>query len=179
VRLWIVVFVLAGTALWELAPLAGRSLPRPIGNRAAFVLSGGAPVLLLTVMAGMIVAALFGFRPFWRESDTPNLAHAASEEDLALLDRTLTAGGDLGARDTVVINGQNVTLTPLEAAVAGHSLRTVQWLVAKGTKVDPVELKRLRCFAAGIDAADIVAYLTTMTSGQDSGCDGVELPIRR
>lgn len=179
VRLWIIVLALAGTALWELAPLAGRPLARPIGDRVGLALIGGAPVLLMTALAGVTAAAMLGFHPFWRES-TPNLAHAASEEDLALLERTRAAGGDLNARDAVLINRETVTMTPLEAAVAARSLRTVQWLVTNGASVDSFALKRVQCLADEIDAAEILTYLKTIMRTQDSGsCDGVELPIRR
>ena len=182
VRRWIVVLALAGTALWELLPIAGRALARPVDLRSGFVfaLIGGAPVVLLAALAGVVAAAVFGIHPLWRESDRPNLAHAAYEQDLALLERTLEAGGDPNARDAVLIDGQTVAVTPLEAAVAGGSLPTVQWLIMNGASVDSVGMTRLQCLAAETNAADVVTYLKTITGNQDnSSCDGVELPLRR
>jgi hypothetical protein len=180
-RLWIIVLALAGTLLWELLPIAGRGLAQPVGLQSGFVfaLIGGAPALLLAALVGVVVAAVFGIHPLWPDGDNPNLAHAAYEEDLALLERTLGAGSSPNARETVFIDGQTVTVTPLEAAVAAGSLRTVRWLIANGATVEPIEMKRLHCLAVKIDAADIVAYLTTITSLEENdSCDGVELPIR-
>jgi hypothetical protein len=173
---WMVVLALAGTTLWELVPIVFRALARPVTLQSGFVfaLIGGAPALLLAVLGAVVVAAVFGIHPLWPD-EAPNLAHAAYEEDLALLERTVGAGGDPNARHTVFIDGRTVSVTPLEAAVAAGSLRTVQWLITNGASTDPNGLKRVQCLAARIDAADIVTYLKTI---QDSGsCDGVELPI--
>jgi hypothetical protein len=70
---------------------------------------------------------MLGLQPLWRESEIPNLAHAAYEEDLALLERTLDKGADPNARQTVFIDGRTFTVTPIEAAIIGRNLHTVQW----------------------------------------------------
>ena len=181
-RLWTIVLALAGTALWELLPLVARALARPVTlhNGVLFALTGGAPVLLITAAAGLVVAAMLGLQPLWRESEIPNLAHAAYEEDLALLERTLDKGADPNARQTVFIDGRTFTVTPIEAAIIGRNLHTVQWLIRKGARVEAVDLLRLQCLAAEVDASDVVGYLETLKGAHENrSCDGVELPIRR
>jgi hypothetical protein len=181
-RLWTIVLALAGTALWELLPLVARVLARPVtlGNGVLFALTGGAPVLLMIAAAGVVAAAMLGLQPLWRESETPNLAHAAYEEDLALLERTLDTGADPNARQAVFVDGRTFTVTPIEAAVIGRSLQTVQWLIHKGARVEDVGLLRLQCLADEVDASDVLAYLETLKGAHDNrSCDGVELPLRR
>jgi hypothetical protein len=181
-RLWTIVLALAGTALWELLPLGARALARPVTlrNGVVFALTGGAPVLLIAVAAVIVLAAMLGLQPLWRESETPNLAHAAYEEDLALLERTLETGGDPDARQAVFIDGQTMTVTPIEAAVIGRSLQTVQWLIHKGARVEGAGLLRLQCLADEVDASDVVDYLETLEGAhEDRSCNGVELPIAR
>ena len=181
-RLWTIVLALAGTALWEFLPFAGRVLARPVNLRSGVVLAvtGGAPLLLLAAGGGVVAAAMLGLQPLWRERETPNLAHAAYEEDLALLERTLEKGGDPDARQAVFIDGRTVTVTPIEAAVVGRSLQTLRWLIAKGARVDAVGLVPLQCLADEVDAADILDYLETLEGAQENrSCDGVELPILR
>jgi len=181
-RLWTIVLALAGTALWELLPLVARALARPVTlhNGVLFALTGGAPVLLITAAGGLVVAAMLGLQPLWRESEIPNLAHAAYEEDLALLERTLDKGADPNARQTVFIDGRTFTVTPIEAAIIGRNLHTVQWLIRKGARVEAVDVLRLQCLAAEVDASDVVGYLETLKGAYENrSCDGVELPIRR
>jgi hypothetical protein len=181
-RLWTIVLAIAGTALWEVLPFAGRRLAPPVnpGSGVGFALAGGAPLLLMLALTGLVVAAVFGLQPLWREREMPTLAHAAYEEDLALLERTREAGGDLDAREAVSIDGRTITVTPIEAAIFGHSLQTVRWLITNGPRVDAAGRLTLRCLAAEVDAADIVDYLETLDETRgDRSCDGVELPIRR
>ena len=180
--LWTILLALTGTVLWELVPLAVRGLARPVtlGRGLAFALSGGAPALLMAVGFVVVVGAVLGLQPLWRESETPNLAYAAYEEDLALLERTLERGGDPDARQAVFIDGRTVTVTPLEAAIVGRSLQTMQWLMARGARVDAAGLLRLQCLADELDTTDIAEYLETLDGAQKNrSCDGIELPILR
>jgi hypothetical protein len=180
--LWTIVVALAATVLWELLPFAGRALARPItiGRGVAFALSGGAPALLLAVGVVVVAAAMLGLQPLWHETETPNLAHAAYEEDLALLERTLENGADPDARHTVSIDGRTASVTPIEAAIAGRSLQTMQWLMRKGARVEAGDLVRLQCLADEVDASEIVDYLETLAGAQENrSCDGIALPIER
>jgi hypothetical protein len=176
-RLTVVLAVFA-VALWEAMGSLRHTQPTPITvpTRVTMLLVAGMPALLLAAGAMSLVAAAFGYQPLWREAAEPNLAEAAYEEDLALLNRALTDGSDPNRAAPVAVDGRVVSLRPLEAAVITRSVTVAQLLVQKGATADAAFRRRLHCLAKQFAAPEVDEYVQTLGKVIDSPCLAIELP---
>lgn len=136
-------------------------------------------VLWLAVAAAVLVAVLAGFRALAAPADL-TLPEAAALRDQAEVLRLIGRGADPNAAASIrrgMLRGNEVRMTPLEAAVEARHLEVVQLLVRHGADVDAANVPVLLCLARSVRAAEIVAFLERQQpSHGPPRCEDVRLP---
>ena len=138
-----------------------------------------APIAWLVVSTALVIAGRVGYTPFMSPADLTLPEAAAVRDHLEIL-RQIESGVDPNRAERVrpgLVRADEYVMTPLEAAVGGGMLDTVQFLEHHGARVDATTLPGLLCFAKLQGAADIEAYLRQEAPTDFTPrCDGVRLP---
>lgn len=115
-------------------------------------------------------------------ADDVNLAEAVATRNNAEALRLIARGADPNAsarvRDGLLTNGYDVTLTPVEAAVAAQRADSLRTLLAEGVRVDPHELLVLRCLER-VRSESAVREMLDARASSEPACAGVRLPVDR
>lgn len=126
----------------------------------------------------MLAGLPFGADPLWAVEPL-TLSEAAALRDNGEVVRLIESGADVNARSVVradVFSEQALTMTPLEAAVAGERADMVELLLEHGARADATLWTRLMCYAASVEADDVRALLAPRRpDGAAEGCDGVAI----
>jgi len=135
----------------------------------------GVVVALLTGVSG--VSAFLADRPLILAPVPRNAAEAAGNRDVADL-LVMSNAADMNARTETRIplrlHAPNA-LTPLEAAVVSERDYMIRLVRDRGARLDPEELRTLRCIAEARKDRGTMAYLTAIDAGP-LNCDGVKIP---
>ncbi|MEW5984269.1 MAG: hypothetical protein AB1806_18105 [Acidobacteriota bacterium] len=129
--------------------------------------------------AAIVAGALFGWHPLW-PADTETLAEAAALGNRATIMALVARGADPNARYSVrpgILRSDPIELTPLEAAITTRQDYLFEFIRSQGAVVNAGNRLRLFCFASAL-GADAIARSLAEVPLTDSGCDGVELPLR-
>ena len=154
----------------------------PLENRIA-PLEAALALPALAWIAGatlLLVAVAFGYRALAAPADL-TMSEAAVLSDQAELLRQMRHGANPDAQASIrrgMFGEQDYLMTPLEAAIAGRHVESVQVLVDNGTKLDSDNFPRLVCLARLNDATDVVAFLEkhAPSRGTAVDCSGIRLP---
>ena len=141
---------------------------------------------LLIVTAALLLGEAVGYTRLW-PTRTINLAEAATLRDEAEVMRLLGQGADPNVRYRIrrgFSRDEELTLTPLEAAVGERREQMVELLLEQGIRLDATAWTRLVCFAEHIDAPrvrDVLGrhrpdVLNPEPAAGRVDCTGVETP---
>ncbi len=144
------------------------------------VIALGLPgVLLVWATAAMLVGLPFGSDPLW-VVEPMTLSEAAALRDNGEVVRLLELGADVNGASLVrpnIVSERELTMTPLEAAVAVEREDMVELLLEQGAHVDRAQWTRLMCFAVRVEADDVRALLVPLhTQPLTDDCDRVQIP---
>ena len=137
----------------------------------------GPPLLLAACALVVLGGALAGWHPFWREPPL-SLPEAAALKDLATMQRLITNGVDVNAPGTVrapILKSHDIVVTPLEAAVGTRTPTALQFLLARGARMDARERDVVLCLAIKDEAQELVEYLR-QAGAQRPDCEHVPTP---
>ena len=114
--------------------------------------------------------------------DQVTLAEAVATRNNAEALRLIARGAKLDeperVRDGLLVNGHDVTVSPLEAAVGAQRAEAIRMLLANGATLDAGELRVLRCYERTRPDSGVREVLESL--GHDPlGCVGVTLPVDR
>ena len=136
------------------------------------------PAAALVAFGASGAAALVNGQPLFWPAQPVTLTEAIGMHDTAEIVRQIALGANPNIRyDTwdILKRYQNVSVTPLEAAVATREQNLFEMIVAHGALLTPENARTLHCFAVQEHAADIAAYVAARFPPPAS-CDGVQLP---
>jgi hypothetical protein len=125
-------------------------------------------LLFAAATLGMLAALGVGVDPLWRVEPV-TLAEAAALEDNAEVMRLIGLGANVNGASRVrpnVLAERELTLTPIEAAVAAERADMVQLLLDQGVRLDPALWARLMCHAESAGADDVTALLEPQRPGE-------------
>ena len=149
---------------------------KPFALAATSVLA--APALLAIASGIVVVGALVGWEPLWSEPRL-NLAEAAALNDRGTIQRLIAAGADPNAPAPVrppILKSHEVVVTPLEAAVGTRTPTTIEFLLARGARMDSDERAVMFCLAMKDDAQEIIDFLEKNTTQAPPDCEHVATP---
>jgi hypothetical protein len=138
----------------------------------------GPPVLLGALMVLVLAGAAVGWHPFWTEPPL-TISEAAALKDRATLQRLISSGVDVNAPVKVrapILKGYDITVTPLEASVGTRTPTAMQFLLARGARMDARERAVVTCLAIKDDAQEIVRFLREGGAQQPPDCEHVATP---
>ena len=149
---------------------------KPFAVAAVSVLA--APALLAITAVVVVVGALVGWEPLWSEPRL-NLAEAAALNDRGTIQRLIAGGADPNAPAPVrspILKSHDVVVTPLEAAVGTRTPTTIDFLLARGARMDSDERAVMFCLAMKDDAQEIIDFLEKNTTQAPPDCEHVATP---
>jgi hypothetical protein len=136
-------------------------------------------LLFVAATAVMLMGLPFGMDPLWAVEPT-TLSEAAALRDNGEVVRLIELGADVNGASLVrpnVLAERELTMTPLEAAVAAERADMVELLLERGARVDVAQWTRLMCFAASVEADEIRALLAPLQAEPlTDACDRVQIP---
>jgi len=149
-------------------------------NRFATVAAAviGPPALLVVLALVVLGGAAVGWHPFWRERQL-TISEAAALSDRATLDRLISSGVDVNTPAKVrgpILKSYDITVTPLEASVGTRTPTAMQFLLARGARMDVGERAIVTCLAIKDDAQEIVRYLRGSDAQPPPDCEHVATP---
>ena len=138
----------------------------------------GLPAFVVALITGAsgITAYLFD-RPLILAPMPRNVAEAAGNRDVADV-VVMSKAADLNRAETARIPLRlhaPATLTPLEAATVSERPYMINVVRNNGARLDPMELRALRCIAAARRDRGTIAFLATLDA-TPLICDGVTIP---
>jgi hypothetical protein len=114
--------------------------------------------------------------------DTVTLAEAVATRNNAEALRLIARGADPNRRERVrgglLVDGRDVVVSPLEAAVGAQRAEALRMLLANGATLDDHELRVLRCYERTRADSGVREILESRDRGP-LDCSGVTLPIDR
>jgi hypothetical protein len=149
---------------------------KPFALAAISVLA--APAALVSAAVIVVVGAIIGWEPIWSEPRL-NLAEAAALNDRGTIQRLIAAGADPNAPASVkppILKSHEVVVTPLEAAVGTRTPTTIEFLLARGARMDSRERTVMLCLAIKDEAREIVDFLERHATEERPDCDHVATP---
>src|SRR5207249_4770462 len=123
----------------------------------------GVVVALVTGLSG--VSAFVADRPLILAPVPRTVAEAAANRDVA----------DVVVMSALTDMNQPAMLTPLEAAVVSERAYMIRLVHDRGARLDPQELRKLRCIAQARKDRGTIAYLAQLDSSP-LNCEGVAIP---
>ena len=136
------------------------------------------PAIIVAMMTGVSGISAFLFdRPLILAPVPRNVAEAAGNRDVAdvvVLSKTADANRAEEARIPLRLHAP-ATLTPLEAATVSERPYMINVVRNNGARLDPMELRTLRCIARARKDRGTIAFLEEMDS-TPLICDGVAIP---
>jgi len=135
----------------------------------------GVVVALVTGLSG--VSAFVADRPLILAPVPRTVAEAAGNRDVADV-VVMSALTDMNLPASVRIPlrlHQPAMLTPLEAAVVSERAYMIRLVHDRGARLDPQELRKLRCIAQARKDRGTIAYLAQLDSSP-LNCEGVAIP---
>ena len=134
------------------------------------------PCVLLAVLS-----AWWAIVPPWPPDDV-TLSEAIATRNTAEALRLIVQGADPNAasrvRDGLLVNGRDVAVTPVEAAVGAQRADALRQLLSYGARIDGRERLVLRCYEQTRRDAAVREILDEGAAGEPD-CAGVTLPIDR
>jgi hypothetical protein len=132
----------------------------------------------------LVFAALSGWwtvAPLW-PPDEVTLPEAIATRNNGEALRLIAQGADPNAparvRDGLLVNGRDVVVTPVEAAVGAQRADSLRLLLSYGAVIDDRERLVLRCYEQTRRDSAVREMLDAGASG-DPDCAGVTLPVDR
>ena len=137
------------------------------------------PCLVLTALSGWWIAGAITGHGLW-PADQVTLPEAIATRNNAEALRLIAAGDDPNrrarVRDGLLVNGRDVVVSPVEAAVGAQRADSLRMLLANGATVDGQALRVLRCYERERQDAGVRDILDARSHG-DVDCIGVRLPV--
>jgi hypothetical protein len=136
------------------------------------------PVVMLVAFAVSGGTALASGQPLFWPAQPVTLTEAIGMQDTAEIIRQISLGANPNVRYNtwdILKRYQNVSVTPLEAAIAMREQYLFDMLVAHGAMLTAENASTLHCFAVQEHASEIAAYVAARFPPPPS-CDGVPLP---
>ena len=136
------------------------------------------PTLLVLPSIGVLTGALLGWEPLWREPDL-TMSEAAALQDRATMQRWIWSGVDPNAPAKVrpeILKSYEIVVTPLEASVGTRTPTAMQFLLARGARMDSRERAVVMCLAIKDDANEIVEFLDHDGVTDKPDCEHVATP---
>lgn len=136
------------------------------------------PALLGVVAVFVLAGAAVGWHPFWNEPQL-TISEAAALKDRATIHRLISNGVDINAPAKVhapILKGYDIVVTPLEASVGTRTPTAMQFLLARGARMDAHERDVVMCLAIKDDAQEIIRFLRESGAGQAPDCEHVATP---
>jgi len=122
------------------------------------------PALLSIGAACVLGGALAGWNPLWREPEL-TMSEAAALKDRATMQRLISKGVDPNVPASVragILKSRDIVVTPLEAPVGTRTPTAMQFLLARGARMDDRERAILFCLA---DLVGVTVALAAYASG--------------
>jgi hypothetical protein len=158
-----------------------RVASAPILTRFCCALVAVPCAALALVSAWWFAGAVVGGGGLW-PPDQVTLIEAVATRNNAEALRLLSKGADPNqpgrVRQGLVTGGYDVTMKPVEAAVAAQRADTLRMLLASGALVDDTQLLVLRCLERARRDSGVREILDARAAGEPE-CAGVNLPIDR
>jgi hypothetical protein len=158
------------------------------GRRVATGLLGPFAQLAIAVAAvpalpgigavALLIGSAVGWNPLWSEPPL-TMSEAAALNDRATIQRLMWSGVDPNAPASVrppILKSTTLIITPLEAAVGTRTPATLQFLLARGARMDARERAVLFCLAAEDEATEILDFLKQDDTGEKPDCEHVATP---
>jgi hypothetical protein len=136
------------------------------------------PALLGVLALLVLTASLVSWEPFWSEPSL-TMAEAAALNDRATIQRLIWNGSDPNAPARVrtpILKSTEIVVTPLEASVGTRTPTTLQFLLARGARMDSHERDVIFCLAAKDEAQEIIEFLQKDGVNQKPDCQHVATP---
>jgi hypothetical protein len=149
---------------------------KPFALSAVSVLA--APALLVIAAVVVLAGALVGWEPLWSEPRL-NLAEAAALNDRGTIERLIATGADPNVPAPVrspILKSHDVVVTPLEAAVGTRTPTTIEFLLARGARIDSHERAVMFCLATKDEAREIIDFLEKTATQPHPDCEHVGTP---
>jgi hypothetical protein len=149
---------------------------KPFALAAVSVLA--APALLVIAAVVLVLGALVGWEPLWNEPRL-NLAEAAALNDRGTIQRLIAGGADPNVPAPVrspILKSHDIVVTPLEAAVGTRTPTTIEFLLARGARMDIRERAVMFCLAMKDEAREIVDFLEKNATQAPPDCEHVATP---
>jgi hypothetical protein len=147
------------------------------GFAAIVAAAVGPPAMVGLLAVVVLVGAAVGKHPFWSEPPL-TISEAAALKDRATLQRLISNGVDINAPAIVhapILKSYDITLTPLQASVGTRTPTAMEFLLARGARMDARERDVLMCLAIKDDAQEIVRFLREGAQ-QPPDCEHVATP---
>jgi len=140
-----------------------------------------APCVVLTALSAWWTVSLALGGGLW-PPDQVTLSEAVATRNNAEALRLIQQGADPNrpgfVRDGLLTNGYDVTVRPVEAAVAAQRADSLRMLLANGASVDDEELRVLSCIEEQRHDSGVREILEAHGAAHIA-CDGVRLPTDR
>ena len=138
----------------------------------------GLPALIVAFLTGASgISAFVLDRPLILAPTPRNVVEAAGNRDVAdvvVMSKTADVNRAETARIPLRLHAP-ATLTPLEAATVSERTYMINVARNNGARLDPMELRTLRCIAQARRDRGTIAFLATLDS-TPLICDGVTMP---
>jgi hypothetical protein len=150
-------------------------------QRNIFLILVSLPCIALAVLGAVWSAGALAGHGLW-PADTVTLPEAIATRNNAEALRLIGQGADSNVRgrvrDGLLVNGRDVTVLPVEAAVGAQRADSLRMLLANGARVDEQELRVLRCYERAHPDSGIRDILDARAHG-DVECTDVHLPVEQ
>ena len=147
-----------------------------LGIRDSMVLAVAIPCVVFAVLSGWWTVA-----PLWPPDDVTLPAAIATRNNGEAL-RLISQGADPNAAarvpDGLLVNGHDVIVTPVEAAVGAQRADSLRQLLSYGAIIDDRERLVLRCYERTRRDAGVRDILDAGAAGEPD-CSGITLPVDR
>ena len=139
---------------------------------------------ILVMLPCVVFAALSAWwtvAPLWPPDDV-TLPEAIATRNNGEALRLIASGSDPNAaarvRDGLLVNGRDVIVTPVEAAVGAQRADSLRQLLSYGAVIDDRERLVLRCYEHARRDAGVRDILDAGAAGE-ADCSGITLPVDR
>jgi hypothetical protein len=149
------------------------------GIRDSKALAGA--FVMLPCLVFTALSAWWTVAPLWPPDDV-TLPEAIATRNNGEALRLIAEGADPNApgrvRDGLLVNGRDVIVTPVEAAVGAQRADALRQLLSYGAAIDDRERRVLRCYERTRPDAGVREVLEAGATAEPD-CTGVTLPIDR